>query len=284
MPISQIAIGVQFLYVIMMYISVYPVVITMRHSNVYEERSLGIYTSDEHDSSDADDVDANSTHRAASLSIPPSRMTTEHESIFSRTSAASVRPSALVRRISQSTPAADVGHAIRRTFTTFHGVGVPPVKRHSSKQPGTSVSSRHYASQSRDNPTNFIQQQMHGQLAHDIWWLALAVLVITAIETRHFDDNPVVFSVFNIIFEVVSAYGTVGISVGVPTAAYSFCGAWYTGSKLVLCLVMLRGRHRGLPVALDHAVRLPGEHLHREEEQDQEIRRVMSGSRMAVDN
>ncbi len=27
----------------MMYISVYPVVITMRHSNVYEERSLGIY-------------------------------------------------------------------------------------------------------------------------------------------------------------------------------------------------------------------------------------------------
>jgi len=26
----------------------------------------------------------------------------------------------------------------------------------------------------------------------------------------------------------------------------------------VLCAVMLRGRHRGLPVALDRAVRLPG--------------------------
>jgi hypothetical protein len=30
----------------MMYISVYPVVITMRHSNVYEERSLGVYADD----------------------------------------------------------------------------------------------------------------------------------------------------------------------------------------------------------------------------------------------
>ena len=39
--IANLRIGLQVLYVIMMYISVYPVVITMRHSNVYEERSLG---------------------------------------------------------------------------------------------------------------------------------------------------------------------------------------------------------------------------------------------------
>lgn len=274
MPISQIAIGVQFLYVIMMYISVYPVVITMRHSNVYEERSLGIYSGeDEHGASDNDDEDGASSHHVMS-----NRPTAERESVFSRTSATSGRPAALVRRISHSRPAADVGHAFRRTFTTFHGVGAHPAKRGSKKR--SSVYSNRKPT--RDNRTNFIQQQMHGQLAHDIWWLALAVLVITAIETRHFDDDPVVFSVFNIIFEVVSAYGTVGISVGVPTAAYSFCGEWYTASKLLLCLVMLRGRHRGLPVALDHAVRLPGEHLHREEEQDQEIRRVMSESRMAV--
>lgn len=43
--IPSLYIGLQVLYVIMMYISVYPVVITMRHSNVYEERSLGIYDS-----------------------------------------------------------------------------------------------------------------------------------------------------------------------------------------------------------------------------------------------
>jgi len=43
--ITSLCIGVQVLYVIMMYISVYPVSITMRHSNVYKERSLGIYAS-----------------------------------------------------------------------------------------------------------------------------------------------------------------------------------------------------------------------------------------------
>ena len=45
-PISSLRIGTQVLYVLMMYISVYPVVITMRNSNVYEERSLGIYAGD----------------------------------------------------------------------------------------------------------------------------------------------------------------------------------------------------------------------------------------------
>lgn len=42
--IFQLRIGLPILYVIMMYISVYPLVITVRNSNVYEEyRSLGIY-------------------------------------------------------------------------------------------------------------------------------------------------------------------------------------------------------------------------------------------------
>ena len=35
----------------------------------------------------------------------------------------------------------------------------------------------------------------------------------------------------------------------------------HTLSKLVLCIVMLRGRHRGLPVALDRAVLMPSEFL-----------------------
>lgn len=48
--IPTVRIGLQVLYVVMMYISVYPVVITMRNSNVYEERSLGIYAGDEDDS------------------------------------------------------------------------------------------------------------------------------------------------------------------------------------------------------------------------------------------
>jgi len=72
---------------------------------------------------------------------------------------------------------------------------------------------------------------------------------------------------------VVSAYGCVGISTGVPWNAYSFCGAWHTSSKLILCAVMLRGRHRGLPVAIDKAVLLPDETLAWAEEEDAQMRR-----------
>ena len=42
-------------------------------------------------------------------------------------------------------------------------------------------------------------------------------------------------------------------------ANYSFSGALSPLSKLIICAVMLRGRHRGLPVAIDRAVMLPFE-------------------------
>lgn len=55
-----------------------------------------------------------------------------------------------------------------------------------------------------------------------------------------------------------SGYGTVGISIGVPYDNYSFCGSWHVLSKLVLVALMIKGRHRGLPRAIDRAVQLPG--------------------------
>ena len=188
----------------MMYISVYPVVITMRNSNVYEERSLGIY---------ADDPVA-------------SEKPDQKNSLIGK---------------------------VRRRMTTQQ----------------TSTDSRGY----------FVRQQLRGQLAHDLWWIVLAVLFINIIETGSFERDPVHFSVFNYIFEIISAYGCVGISVGVPNDAYSFCGAWHTGSKLILCAVMIRGRHRGLPVAIDRAVLLPGDHLNVAEEEDAMIRLEKSNSK-----
>lgn len=52
-------------------------------------------------------------------------------------------------------------------------------------------------------------------------------------------------------------------------ANYSFSGALHTLSKLILCAVMIRGRHRGLPVALDRAVLLPHEFERREDGADE---------------
>lgn len=42
-------------------------------------------------------------------------------------------------------------------------------------------------------------------------------------------------------------------SLGIPTENYSFSGALKTGSKVILILVMLRGRHRDLPMSIDRA-------------------------------
>lgn len=244
-------------YVIMMYISVYPVVITIRTSNCYEERALGIYDGDPSWSTTNDPEEGGSSTGLAFTPNGLARQGTNNTSASRRGGVAKV--------------AARVSQGLQRHFA-WHGVGAapPPSQREEAA-----------AGESR---INFISHQIHGQLAHDIWWLVLAVFVISTIETGRFLGDPVTYSVFNVIFEVVSAYGTVGISVGLPTAAYSFSGGWRPVSKVILCLVMLRGRHRGLPVALDRAVRLPGEQLHRDEEEDHRIRRSMTSRRMSLES
>jgi hypothetical protein len=45
-----------------------------------------------------------------------------------------------------------------------------------------------------------------------------------------------------------------------------------TFSKLVICIVMLRGRHRGLPVALDRAIVFPTEFTHKASEKVKEMK------------
>jgi Trk-type K+ transport system membrane component len=215
--IPSLRIGLQVLYVIMMYISVYPVVITMRHSNVYEERSLGIYADD-------------SPSHSSDLESGGPKFGT-------------------------------LAGKLRRTITKTFSYSFP------SQQVPT-----------QGTGTQFVRQQVHGQLAHDLSWLVLAILFISCIEVSNFERDPVTYSVFNIVFEVVSGYGCVGISTGLPNEAYSFSGGWHKASKLILCAVMLRGRHRGLPVALDRAVRLHnGAEI---EEEDAGVRRSMSMSMM----
>jgi len=200
--ISDLRISLQVLYVAMMYISVYPVVITMRNSNVYEERSLGIYATE-----------------------APSTCTLD----------GSTRPA-------PSSPPS-LGHGER--------------SQRSTQGPTPTLFSRS-GSGGGLNKT-FIRHQLRSQLAHDAWTIVLALFLITIIEAHKFAEDPAVFSVFNFLFDVVSGYGCVGISVGVPWDMYSFCGSWQTLSKVILCGVMIRGRHRGLPVAIDRAVLLPGE-------------------------
>nr|BBA30604.1 high-affinity potassium transporter [Sporobolus virginicus] len=86
--------------------------------------------------------------------------------------------------------------------------------------------------------------------------VAVFVIVICITERRRLRNDPLNFSMLKIIFEVVSAYGNVGMSTGYscsrlqdlhPGAVcndmpYSFVGWWSDEGKLALTFVMLYGR------------------------------------------
>ena len=106
-----------------------------------------------------------------------------------------------------------------------------------------------------------LAQHVMRQLAYDVWFQLLAWFLICIIERGKINSEQPGFSVFSILFEVTSAYGTVGLSTGVPYDQYSLSGAFDTLSKVIMLFVMIRGRHRGLPLAIDRSILLPGEEL-----------------------
>lgn len=187
--ISALAPAVQVLYIIMMYIAVYPIAMSIRSTNVYEERSLGIF--------EQPGGGAVGERRGSNETIQ-----TEHHHWWEGS----------------------------RSYLSFHA---------------------------------------RQQLAFDIWWLFLALWIICIVEHHQIigDRNPW-FNVFSILFELVSAYGTIGLSLGVPFSPTSLCGQFSTLSKLVVILVMIRGRHRGLPIAIDRAVLLPVDYNNQEHEEE----------------
>lgn len=96
--------------------------------------------------------------------------------------------------------------------------------------------------------TSYLLTHARNQLSFDLWWIMLGVFLIVIAESDRVADNAdPAFSVFAILFEVVSGYGNVGLSLGYPTVMTSLSGKFGTFSKLVICAMMIRGRHRGLP-------------------------------------
>ena len=193
--IGNIAPALQFFYIVTMYISAFPIILSIRQTNIYEERSIG-----------QDD---------------------------------------------QSKMQSNLG----------------------SKNNDSESSSADEEKQNKQ--PSLVGEHFRRQLAYDLWWLLLAIWLITIIERSRLAPSPPAagtpanptslpepepgFSLFSIMFETVSAYGTVGLSLGLEYNNYSFCGAWQSLSKLILMTVMLRGRHRILPMAVDRAVLLPGQ-------------------------
>ncbi|KAF2645951.1 potassium transport protein-like protein 1 [Massarina eburnea CBS 473.64] len=123
-----------------------------------------------------------------------------------------------------------------------------------------------------------LAQHLKWQLAYDMWFQLLAWFLICIIERGKINSSAPGFSIFNIMFEVTSAYGTVGLSTGVPYDQYSLSGAFDTLSKVVMLFVMMRGRHRGLPLAIDRSILLPGEELMHQMDKDYNEKRLCAAS------
>jgi potassium uptake Trk family protein len=112
-----------------------------------------------------------------------------------------------------------------------------------------------------DDTAAGIASHLQKQLAYDIWFQFLAFFLVSIIERGHILKGDPGFDSFSVLFEVTSAYGTVGLSTGVPGEDYSLSGSFASLSKVVMLFVMVRGRHRGLPLAIDRSILLPGEEL-----------------------
>jgi potassium uptake Trk family protein len=177
--LSDLHPAIQVSYLIMMYISVFPIAISMRRTNVYEEKSLGIYTPGDDENGDEEDQTA---------------------------------------------------------------------------------------------PT-YIGAHLRRQLSFDLWYVFLGLFIIAIAEGDRLEvTTDYSFQLFNVLFEVVSAYGTVGLSFGYPGFDTSFSGQFNVVSKLVIIAMQIRGRHRGLPYSLDRAVLLPSDALNKREAADAERR------------
>ncbi|GJP80345.1 hypothetical protein CLOP_g10558 [Closterium sp. NIES-67] len=104
-------------------------------------------------------------------------------------------------------------------------------------------------------------------VAQDSVYIFFSIFLVCVIQDSNFTVDPSNWSVFKVIFEIISAYGNVGLSLGngCPTSnpdctdapPYSFSGTWSVLSKLIVILVMLLGRHRGLPDNIDAAIVIP---------------------------
>jgi potassium uptake Trk family protein len=117
--------------------------------------------------------------------------------------------------------------------------------------------------------SSYMMQHIRNQLSFDLWYVFLGTFCICAAEAEKIMDREnAAFTVFAIMFECVSAYGNVGLSLGTSSTLTSLSGEFSVFSKTVIVAIMWRGRHRGLPYALDHAVMLPEENFLGDEDRD----------------
>lgn len=109
--------------------------------------------------------------------------------------------------------------------------------------------------------TAYLGWHVKHQLAQDLFWLIAALTTLCAFERKRIlAEETAYFNIFSLFFEITSAFANVGFSLGVSSQPFSLSGEMRSIPKLVIIGLMIRGRHRGLPMAIDRAVLLPTEY------------------------
>jgi Cation transport protein len=132
---------------------------------------------------------------------------------------------------------------------------------------------------------SYVGAHLRRQLSFDLWYIFLGLFIIAISEGTRLQSGDPAFTLFTVLFEIVSAYGTVGLSLGYTNINASFSAEFGVIAKLVIIAMQIRGRHRGLPYELDRAILLPSEHLSEKESHDaaMRIRRRSSAGTMTND-
>lgn len=104
---------------------------------------------------------------------------------------------------------------------------------------------------------SYVGAHLRRQLSFDLWFIFIGFFILSISEGSRLQSQD--FSMFSVLFEIVSAYGTVGMSMGYPTVNTSLSSQFSVVGKLLIIAMQVRGRHRGLPYGLDRAVLLPNE-------------------------
>ena len=109
--------------------------------------------------------------------------------------------------------------------------------------------------------TRTVSQYTKELLINVVAGLTLCWIVILLLE----NSNPFA-GVFPVLFEVASAFGTVGLSMGFGSSPTSLCGCFSIPSKLLIMILMLVGCHRTLPANVDPFVEVLSRHATRDTE------------------
>ncbi|KAK2948167.1 K+ Transporter [Blattamonas nauphoetae] len=99
--------------------------------------------------------------------------------------------------------------------------------------------------------TQFLVSQQDNPQIRDIVVLFIFLVLITMIENKKIVNGQM--SNMQILFDLVSAYGNVGLSLGFGTIT-SKRHPMHVASEVLMIIVMFRGKHREIPSDLDHAI------------------------------